>query len=72
MKDQKKWRPAMLRARQQRRRDAKKISLGVLAEGLPAEGRQPKRDKNLFPNLYGKIPQIEKIKSAEFFLCRSA
>jgi hypothetical protein len=35
-------------------------------------GRQPKRDKNLFPNLYGKIPQIEKIKSAEFFLCRSA
>jgi hypothetical protein len=44
----------MLRARQQRRRDAKKISLGVLAEGLPTVGRQPKRDKNLFPHISRK------------------
>jgi hypothetical protein len=60
----------MLRARQQRRRDAKKISLGVLAEGLPTVGRQPKRDKNLFPNIYAKIPQIKRNKSAEFFLLK--
>jgi hypothetical protein len=33
-------------------------------------GRQPKRDKNLFPNIYAKIPQIKRNKSAEFFLLK--
>jgi hypothetical protein len=56
MKDQKKWHPAMLRASQQRRRDAKKISLGVLAEGCLNEIKISSR------RFHGKIPQIKRNK----------
>jgi hypothetical protein len=54
----------MLRARQQRRRDAKKISLGVLAEGSLNE---IKISSLIF---HGKITQINRNKSAEFFLLK--